>query len=143
MPRAEQASDGRLLEWMKVLVVPISIAMVGYFVNARATNQQVDSVYASLAVEIILSGAGEEDKSESQEAWESWAFQLLKETSPLPPTDELDELFREGDLEFLTPVYRPGSWPTLTCNWDSDGDGVLDEYRLSLSDGSLTMRCRQ
>ena len=134
-----ETSGGIFLEWMKVLVIPLTVAGLAFWTDIWTNDQQVDAVFASLAVDIVITGVdvADEDKTASQDAWEDWAFAVLQD-SPHPPTEDLEKLFGAGDLES---PFDFSKIQLLPCNLDTDFDGENDRITSVLPGRSPSSLC--
>lgn len=110
------------LEWAKVLVVPISLAMItasvaiwqSFEASERAQSQQtverqqaearIAADYVTIAVSLVQRPPPAEDAPEEEkdadEALREWAVALLVETSPVELSKALQAKLEQGDAQF-------------------------------------------
>jgi hypothetical protein len=68
------------------LLVPISVAILGFYFNKALKEKDVQAEYVKLASTVLQS----QDTSSATKQMKKWAFSLLKKTTPVPMPPELE-----------------------------------------------------
>lgn len=121
MPHAADGPGGRgsnALNWAKVLVVPVSIALLppafAAWDAARSrelTMEQLQTEYVQIAIEVLSVPPQDQEgattvQRDADQALREWAVGVLASTSPVPLSDELQAALRQGETALNVDVQE-------------------------------------
>lgn len=90
------------LAWLKVFILPVSLAVAGFWIQAFVTQATIQKEYVSLSIQILSS-------KEADKGLREWAAALLNHTSPIPLPSTTRASLGSG-VAFLPP-QAPTSLP--------------------------------
>jgi hypothetical protein len=112
-----------LKTFFTTILIPIAIAMIGYFVQQAAT----DSQYIQIATQILQNKElNKNNISDSDKALKKWAAEILNKKSPIPIENALLKDISNGNTFFPYPLLAPIS---SDYNWDGKTIYITDTIK--------------
>jgi len=97
-------------QWCKIsaaVAIPVLLALIGYFVNARLQDQAVSQKYVEIATAILQKPIDATQDESQQRELRKWAVDLLKNSSPIVLPKDLPAAFVDGTVSL--PESRPSA----------------------------------
>lgn len=82
----------RIAKLVSITMIPVVLALVGWFIQRQLQEQSVQRDYVQLAVSILR----EKEEAKADPILRAWAVELLNKNSPVPIQSDLAELLKTG-----------------------------------------------
>ena len=140
-------------QWCKIgaaVAIPLLLAGIGYYVNARLQDQTVSQKYVEMATSILQKPINPNQDETQQKELRRWAVDLLKNSSPIKLPKNLPAAFIDGTItlpelhpEPASNSINPASQPiVLSANIQWSEDSYFRGRNFGSETGQLFARVR-